>query len=59
MSQDNSSKERAAASLSKKYQVLMLHQKYDLYIHVNPFTVGNPLLWQNFLLPECLRDSIV
>ena len=26
---------------------------------VNPFTVGNLLFWENFLLPECLRDSIV
>ena len=26
---------------------------------VNPCTGGNPLFWENFLLPECLRDSIV
>ena len=26
---------------------------------LNPFTVGNLLFWENFLSPECLRDSIV
>ena len=26
---------------------------------VNHSTAGNPLFWENFLLPECLRDSIV
>ena len=31
----------------------------EKYFTVNPFTVGNPLFWENFLLPECLRDSIV
>ena len=29
------------------------------YKDVNPFTVGNLLFWENFLLPECLQDSIV
>ena len=37
--------------------VIML-QLRSSYV-VNHFTVGNPLFWENFLLPECLRDSIV
>ena len=26
---------------------------------VNHSTAGNPLFWENFLLPECLPDSTV
>ena len=39
------------------YYTLLLEMRYSFF--VNPFTVGNPLFWENFLLPECLRDSIV
>ena len=30
-----------------------------VFLNVNPLTAGNLLSWENFLLPEFLRDSIV
>ena len=39
---------------------IALHFFFNIHsIPVNPFTVGNPLFWENFLLLECLQDSIV
>ena len=32
---------------------------YVVSMNVNHSTAGNPLFWENFLLPECLLDIIV
>ena len=51
-----------APCASLEVNVLWVRLMLDLAngsIDVNPFTVGNLLFWENFLLPECLRDSIV
>ena len=45
----------------RKFRLRAVKTHLDEFItrYVNPFAVGNPLFWENFLLPECLRASIV